>query len=430
MKTRTILIIAVALLFIVGIGLALSMRAGRETPLDAAVVAQIAKVEEAIGLKFKQPPKVANRSRAEVRSFITAQLEDSVTAKELVGQEAVLKRLGLMPEDKSLKQIYLDVLEEQIAGYYDPKTRVLYVVDSVMPQLRELTIAHELIHALQDQYVNLDSIQNIRGQDDRQITAHAIMEGQATLEMLLLTPGAGGLVLGGGWDMMRQMIRDEQSKSPRFSAAPIIIQEMLLFPYLSGAEFVMRYKKNKPDGKLFEDIPASTEQLLHSPAFFPDRDVPTEVVLPPLNAGLTSEYENTMGEFATRVFFYEHRRNSENAVRVAMGWDGDRYVLFRAGQSTGIAWVSVWDSAIEAGEFRAAMANHLESNFFMPRAVRVPPASRPGTIEGTEYQTKDRVFYLGSAEISGRPAVIYVDVPAGSSTAVFDVSALRLAERR
>ena len=59
------------------------------------------------------------------------------------------------------------VLTEQIIGYYDPKTKVLYVVEGAPEEYVGITIMHELVHALQDQYVNLDSLEHITGDDDR-----------------------------------------------------------------------------------------------------------------------------------------------------------------------------------------------------------------------------------------------------------------------
>ena len=42
-------------------------------------------------------------------------------------------------------------------------------------------LAHELVHALQHQYIPLDSIMRQPGDNDRLAAAQAILEGQATL---------------------------------------------------------------------------------------------------------------------------------------------------------------------------------------------------------------------------------------------------------
>src|SRR2546425_2948610 len=49
------------------------------------------------------------------------------------------------------------------------------------PSQARLVISHELVHALQDQYVNLDSLVELKRQNDRRTAAQSILEGQATL---------------------------------------------------------------------------------------------------------------------------------------------------------------------------------------------------------------------------------------------------------
>jgi hypothetical protein len=48
---------------------------------------------------------------------------------------------------------------------------------------------HELVHALQDQYVNLDSLEHIIGDDDRAAAVQAVIEGEATYEQVFIMAG-------------------------------------------------------------------------------------------------------------------------------------------------------------------------------------------------------------------------------------------------
>ena len=82
----------------------------------------------------------------------------------------------------------LDLYTEQIVGFYDPATKMLYVVDGAKPDQLGFVIEHELVHALQDQYTNLDSLLHIKGDDDRVLAAQSVMEGQATLVPIQATP--------------------------------------------------------------------------------------------------------------------------------------------------------------------------------------------------------------------------------------------------
>ena len=133
--------------------------------------------------------------------------------------------------------------------------------------------------------------------------------------------------LPGGWDRVREMIRENQSSMPVFAAAPIVIQETLIFPYLSGAEFYRNYKERKPGTVIYKDMPVSTEQIIHPSAYFGQRDNPTDITLPPL-IGVTP----VVPEHARRVrdasFLFQHLKDQNEAVRGASGWDGDRYELF------------------------------------------------------------------------------------------------------
>ena len=96
------------------------------------------------------------------------------------------------------------------------------------------------MHALQDQYISLDSIQKVRDDNDRQAAAQAVFEGQAVTSRSPAMLGGTNIAINlpGGWDRVRDMIRESQSSMPIFAAAPDVIQETLIFPYLSGAEFV------------------------------------------------------------------------------------------------------------------------------------------------------------------------------------------------
>ena len=125
----------------------------------------------------------------------------------------------MIPDTMHLADFYVKVLTEQIMGYYDPKTKVLYVVKDAPEEYAGITIMHELVHALQDQYINLDSLEHIAGDDDRAAAAQAVVEGQATYEQIYLMAGGSGNLaaqLPGGWESMRSTIRDGLSTQAVF----------------------------------------------------------------------------------------------------------------------------------------------------------------------------------------------------------------------
>ena len=386
-----------------------SQKPAYEGPYAKEVQQAIPMIEKAVGLKFKTPPKVETRSKDQVREFVTRQFTDSLATHDIAGQEAAYKLLGMIPDTLKLQQFLTSLLEEQIVGYYDPHTKVLYVVDGAPSDMASMTITHELVHALQDQYIALDSVQKVRDDNDRLSAAQAVFEGQAVYEQISIMLGGSNIAINlpGGWDRIREMISENQSSMPIFAAAPKVIQETLIFPYLSGAEFYRNYKERKPGSSVYSDMPLSTEQIIHPAAFFVNKDTPTRVGLGPL-ANATKIYENDLGEFETRLFLFQHNNDQNEAVRGATGWDGDRYAVVNTPQGRGIVWLTVWDSPVEAGEFFHMAGEGVEKRFSTKAA-----AGSTDLIK--KYSGGGRTLQVSTLEIQGRPTVIYVDVPAGAN---------------
>jgi hypothetical protein len=316
----------------------------------------------------------------------------------------------------------LDLLTEQVAGYYDPAAKTLYIVEGDDEAVTNITISHELVHALQDQYFNLDSLQHARDDNDRLTAGQAIIEGQATLEQIGAMIGSENSITGlpGGWDRVRQLIREMQGSMPIFASAPTIIQETLLFPYLTGAEFMRRFKQEAPGQSPFARMPASTEQMLHPERYFTSLDEPTRVTLPQPSTGRVV-YENNLGEFETRVLLFEYLKDQASAVRGAAGWDGDRYMLVETPRGDAIVWATVWDTSIDAAEFFDLMDAALIRRF---------SAVRPGSASETTrtYSAGGRTFLLSVGDIRARPVVLYVDAPAGVSPRLVDFARITLQE--
>ena len=387
-------------------------------PYGKQVAEAIPKIEAAVGLKFKTPPRVEARSKEQVRQFVTSQVTDAKAAKDLDGKTVAYKRLGMIPDSLDMKKFLIDLLSEQIIGYYDPHTKVLYIVNGSPKEAVAITVTHELVHALQDQYISLDSLQQIEGENDRQSAAQAVFEGQAVYEQIAVMLGGGNVAvnLPGGWDRVRDMIRENQASMPIFAAAPVVIQETLIFPYLSGAEFVRNYKERNPGKPIYGDMPVSTEQILHPSAFFTKRDAPTDITLPPLK-GATASYANNFGEFETRLFLFQGLKDQNIAVQAASGWDGDRYEIFANGQ--GIVWLTAWDSQTDASEFLDALGTVMKKRYDATSGAAAGATTR-------DYAGKGRAVRISTTEINGKAVVLYVDVPAGSSTDVLDISKVTL----
>jgi hypothetical protein len=417
---RTIFLAAAASLWFVSA--CDSQKPKYDGPYAAQVAEAVPMIEKAVGLKFKTPPKVETRSRDQVRDYIIKQVSDSQTVRELAGEEAAYKRLGLIPDTLKLQPFMESLLLEQIVGFYDPHTKILYIVDGSPKDLVATIVTHELVHALQDQYISLDSIQKTKGDNDRQSAAQSVFEGQAVYEQISIMLGGSNIAINlpGGWDRIREMIRESQASMPIFAGAPRVIQETLIFPYLSGAEFYRNYKERNPGSIIYKDMPVSTEQIIHPSAFFVNRDNPTKVTLGALT-NATEVYENDLGEFETRLFLFQHLNDQNEAIRGASGWDGDRYAVVTTPQGPGMVWLTVWDSPVEAGEFYDLAAQAIAKRFSIKAA-----AGSTNLVK--KYSAPGRALQLGTAEIAGRPVVIYQDLPSGANPNIINPAQVKLAK--
>lgn len=417
MNVRRVMLVATALFATVACDKGKDVGSG---PYAREVAEAIPRIEQATGLKFKTPPKIEVRTRDQVREFLLKQLDEANPAAQLAGEEKAYKVLRLIPDSMNLRDFFVRVLTEQVVGYYDPKAKTLYVVDGADEQVVGITITHELIHALQDQYVNLDSIQKSGANNDRLAAAQALIEGEAQFEQISIMLGGPDQIearLPGAWDRVREEIRNRQGEMPVFATAPMVIQESLLFPYLSGAEFVRRVKEKRGSVDLFRDIPRSTEQILHPPTFLgTPPDEPTTVVLP-APRGVTKSYENDMGEFGTRLVVYSYLRDPQTAQRAAAGWDGDRFMVVEKGSERGLVWALVWDSPIEAAEFSDAMIR--------AATRRTGAPERRVATGGATFSYQGRTISVLPISIGDRAGVLYMDLP-DSMGSVIDPAAITL----
>ncbi len=299
-------------------------------------------VERAVGLTFKYPPNVAVRTRDEVHQFLIEKLESELPPDEIERTTLAYRIFGLIPETLDLGKLLLDLYTEQIVGFYDPRTDSLYVVGGADEFQVRLIVAHELVHALQAQYVPLDSILGARGDNDRQLAAQAVMEGQGIIASLAaLLPDQDFNELPDFWQEYRQSVRNQQERMPIFSTAPLLLKEILIFPYLGGADFVRWFERNYPDTVPYgRRLPRSTEHILE-PNSYREGDEPVTLRFRSPD-GLV--HDDGLGQFEIRVLVTVAAESESIGAAAATGWGGDRYGVFEAGESHALVWWTVWDS--------------------------------------------------------------------------------------
>ena len=271
-----------------------------DAALSSLVDSLMPSVAKAAGLEFKSTPSSAVRTKEQIRAYLELKMARELPDARVEGITATYRLLNMIADSVDLRQLFLDLYGEQIAGFYDPDSSKLFVAQGADPSQLRLTLSHELVHALQHQYVPLDSILRDATDGDRQTAAQAVMEGQATLVSLIaMVPSRDVRGDDSFWDDFRDQLRKQQSGTSVYARAPMVIREGLTFPYVAGADFLRAFGKTHPGKVPFGSLlPQSTEQLLHLDRY--DRgDLPVRVRFSGEKSDLI--FEDTFGEYAVEL---------------------------------------------------------------------------------------------------------------------------------
>jgi hypothetical protein len=384
---RSRVVLGIALL-----GAAIACRGQSPRQAEAVVLQQLVdslrgRVEQAAKLSFRTPPRSALRSRAQVRQYLLAKLDQELPPQRMRGLESAYRLFGLLPDTLELRGLLLDLYAEQVAGYYDPDSAMLFGVAGAGRDELRLVLAHEMVHALQGEYLPLDSILKATANNDRLTAAQAVLEGQATLASIeVLAPGRHVTETPQFWEMYRDQVREKQSLMPVFARAPLVVREALIFPYLDGAEFMYWWNTAGPRDTMpyGRRMPVSTEQILH-----PDRyargDEPVALAFA-ADSGVM--YEDVLGENEVRVLLASLAKSDEVGAVTPLGWGGDRFRVYDAPGGPALVWYVVWDDQRAADRFARTVGQTL------------------GRTKRTGYRAQ-----FDTITVEGRPAVRYVLAP-------------------
>jgi hypothetical protein len=396
--------------------------ARRDAELTALVDALLPRLEALAGLEALAPVRVERQPRRELEAYVLRQLDEQLPDTLLRAIHGTYAALGLVPDTLDLRALLVELYTEQVMGYYDPKTQTLYLVEGLPAAALEPVLAHELVHALQDQHADLEALIAPERGNDRRAAAQAAAEGHATVVMLALTAQeatTGAVDIGALPDLgaqLRGTLEAQHERFPVFRRAPRVVRETLLFPYLGGASFVQALWRAAAAGELEPApypapfgplLPQSTQQVLHPEAhFLRQRTHPVEITLAdaadPAVAGEADGwrvlFDDVLGELELGIFLSEHLGAAGRAL--ATGWRGDRIRLLESGQGgRALVWFTVWADAAAADRFADAYPGTL-----------VPRRGRGARVE--------------RVELHGLPAVVVVDAAAGVAPATVPLPAV------
>jgi hypothetical protein len=308
-------------------------------------------VERATALRFRGPITSAYRDRAQLREFLISKLGEDFPPDREEGTRAVYRLLGLIPDTLDLRALLVDLYTEQVAGFYDPATRTLYGLRGADPAQLRLVLAHEMVHALQHQYLPLDTLLRSRGNGDRQGAAQAFLEGHATIASIrVLTPGQDVVAQPEFWQLFRDQIRTQQTSMQVFARTPLALRFELIFPYLYGAEFVRWWDSSRTAEPMptIATLPRSTEQVIH-PTRYAESDQPLGVRFADSSADVL--YEDTMGELGVQTVASVNAGANEIRTEPAAGWGGDRFRAYRTQGGPALIWYLAWDDEASLERF-------------------------------------------------------------------------------
>lgn len=318
------------------------------------------------GLPLTSPVMVERRSRAALEGFLLERLDEELPPQRAGHIAQAYHLLGLVPDDLDLRALLIDVYMEQVAGYYDPATSTLYLLEDQPPEATRGILVHELVHAVQDQAQDLDALTHRERGTDARSAAQAAIEGHATLVML---EAMAEQLQGQEVDLsqipdfsgaLAPALENLTTAAPALARAPLVIRESLLFPYVEGASFVHTLWVAEGRAPPFNQLlPGATVDVLH-PRDFLDRKgwAPQRPHLDNSPTGYQTLFTETLGAQDLRILFRElGHPDPRGAVR---GWVGDSVVLLQSDSTgeVGVVFLSLWrnedarDAAV-AG-FRAA----------------------------------------------------------------------------
>lgn len=359
----------------------------------------LAEMSAILDLPVKQPLKKSVRTRAEVRAYLVKEMQEDRKPEERYADRKALEAFGLLPKGFPLESFLLDLLTEQVAGLYDPKAQEFYIADWIPMDQQRVVMAHELTHALDDQYFGLETWEKAaRPNDDAELARDAVIEGSAVAAMLdyaLKGQNMGVRDLPDIGNIISSQALGEMTSDPQLAKAPPFLRDELLFPYLAGAVFTQQFLKANTSWadfrKVFQNPPASTQQVLH-PALYLAGTKPVPVTLPDVKGILSPEWkkldENVLGEFGLHSVLKQFI-GKDRAEALSPAWAGDHYVLFENEKSKQLLLVFrvALDKADDAARFSGGYSEALELKY----ATRTELFRRPNFFQ---FQTPDGGVYL------------------------------------
>ncbi|MBF2055542.1 MAG: hypothetical protein IGS03_18990 [Candidatus Sericytochromatia bacterium] len=320
-------------------------------------------------LPVKAPVQVNTLNRQQLEKALIAQIERDIPPERIAAESDLYKHLGLLAPDFDYRAFLIALYTEQIGGYYDPKTRQLRLVkDNLTGLENEMLIAHELVHALQDQHFDLQQYLDPEARnDDRTLAQMALIEGDATaaatefVQQRLEQKPLSGLL-----DSFSSLLSAARmsTRFETFNKAPAFIRESMLFPYQQGTQFVSQFRSkgwNWEDmAELYDRPPACTRHILHPQDYLNQIEpIAVSAALENILPQDSLRARNVLGELGYQQIL-KHHLDASQARAAVTGWRGDSYQIYALpGSSASVSqnlfvFSSIWQKEAQAASFAKA----------------------------------------------------------------------------
>jgi hypothetical protein len=323
------------------------------------------RVSQARALDATKPVPGVFLSRDALMARVKAHVTREVPREAIREEGLVQQLLGFIPTRFDYEAETYALLQDQLAGFYEPADATMYMASDLDDDNASATLAHELVHALQDQHWDLGSRSVYApGQGDRTSAFSALAEGDATSAMadVLLSrsqPNATALDLPD--ELFTEQVIGSMNVGPTGNA-PHVMRMALVAPYIDGTLFVHALRRKggwSAVNRAWDNAPTTSEQILHvnkweahePPIAIPDPPVHT------LGAGWAVADSDTYGEMGVRLALGEWL-GAEKAGVDAAGWGGDRGILVKKGERYAFAWRIRFDDAMSDGDRSSVRNGH------------------------------------------------------------------------
>ncbi len=360
--------------------------AARNAALVAATQDVLKETSDLRQLPILRAVQSSTQSRAEIERAVIKNLDEDTSSVDMHAAEVTMKKLGLAPADFRYRALMIRVLTEQVAGYYEPKTRQFHLADWIDVDGQRPVMAHELTHALQDQHFDLRRFEHWpKGDSDAELAAHALIEGDATLAMVMYITSNPMRAL-----TFLKSLGGLGVETKELDQAPRVLRESLLFPYQEGLNWTrVLYKRGgwPQISQAFATLPQSTEQILH-PEKYLEHEAPVKVTLPDITGLLNNGSQKSAharsdrasslqarpswkkltsdvnGEWGTYLLLDQLLKSPAESRQAAGGWAGDRYAVYES-SSGQVVYVSIstWDTETDASEFYDAYVKRIKLRY-------------------------------------------------------------------